>query len=299
MHKFIRSNKNPNTHVFVCEYNWPIEERLKGRALVIKINNLDDILNIQKHLDETTKLDAFVYKNEYASLETIDINPNWGNTPVILYINRLGQFRNIHEKVELLKRLNVIVIFTGIGCQACKDAQILSSLGIHSGIELTPNSELSDSILDLMTYAFYGTMPHAEIEPFSTIEKYYDGESYVSPALAEFINPERYIHIDKDLNLAFSDMDLKNGAYLPEKYPYLKTEQFAESAEKEALKWQDWFVDSHDCTFCPAFRVCMGYFCNSENRVNGRCKEVMTELLESIEFHKSRLQQVNKKKCQL
>ncbi len=216
MHKFIRSNKNPNTHVFVCEYNWPVEERLKGRALVIKISNLDDVLNIQKHLDETTKLDAFIYRNEYASLETIDINPDWRDTPVILYLNRLGQFRNIYEKIELLKKLNVILIFTGTEYQACKDAQILSSLGIHSGIELTPESKLSDSVLDLITYTFYGTMPHAQIEPFSIMEKYYDGESYVSPELAEFINPERYIHIDKDLNLAFSDTDLKNRDFLTE-----------------------------------------------------------------------------------
>ena len=299
MHKFIRSNKNPNTHIFVCEYDWPIEEKLKGRALVIKINNLDDVLNVQKHIDETTKLDAFVYRNEYASLETIDINQAWGNTPVILYINRLGQFRNIHHKIELLKQLNVIVIFNGSGYQACRDAQILSSLGIHSGIELNPDSELNESVLDLMTYAFYGTMPHAEIEPFSTIEMYYDGESYVSPALAKFFNPERYIHIDKDLNLSFSGEGLINGEFLPEKYPYLKTEEFAESAEKENLKWQNLFMDSHNCTFCPAFRVCMGYFCDSKSNKIGRCKEVMSELLECIEFYKSRLQQNNKKKCQL
>lgn len=299
MHKFIRSNKNPNTHVFVCEYNWPIEEKLKGRALVIKINQLNDIMNIQKHLDETTKLDAFIFRDEYASLETIDVNPDWGETPVILYINRLGQFRNVHPKIELLKRLNVIVIFTGTSNQACKDAQILSSLGIHTGIEFTPDSELSDSVLDLMTYNFYSTMPHAEIEPFSTIERYYDGESYVSPALAAFINPERYIHIDKEMNMAFTDEDLKNGNHLTVTFPHLRSEEFAEPAEAYSHRWQEMFVDSHPCTFCPAFRVCMGYFCKGEAPKDDRCKKVMTELLESIEFHKSQLQQNNTKKCQL
>ena len=267
MHKFIRSNKNPNTHVFVCEYNWPIEEKLKGRALVIKINQLNDIMNIQKHLDETTKLDAFIFRDEYASLETIDVNPDWGETPVILYINRLGQFRNVHPKIELLKRLNVIVIFTGTGNQACKDAQILSSLGIHTGIEFTPDSELSDSVLD--------------------------------PALAAFINPERYIHIDKEMNMAFTDEDLKNGNHLTVTFPHLRSEEFAEPAEAYSHRWQEMFVDSHPCTFCPAFRVCMGYFCKGEAPKDDRCKKVMTELLESIEFHKSQLQQNNTKKCQL
>ncbi len=299
MHKFIRSNKNPNTHVFVCEYNWPIEERLKGRALVIKINNLDDILNIQKNIDETTKIDAFVYSNEYASLETIDINPSWGGTPIILYINRLGQFRNVLSKIELLKRLNVIVMFTATEQQACKDAQILSSLGIHSGIRLTPRSQLGEPVLDLITYYFYGTMPHAPIEPFATLEKYYDGESYVSPILSEFVNPERYIHIDKDLNMAFSETELKEGRYLNEKYPHLKSEAFAEAAEAHSLKWQEWFIDSHSCTFCPAFRICMGHFLHKDGTTTENCKEVMSELLEAIEFHKTKLQQQNTQRCQL
>lgn len=299
MHKFIRSNKNPNTHVFVCEYNWPIEERLKGRALVIKVNNLDDIMNIQHHLDETTKVDAFVYRNEFASLETIDINPAWGNTPVILYINRLGQFRNVHQKVGLLRKLNVIVIFTSSEKQACKDAQILASLGVHSGIQLRPDSELGEDVLDLITYSFYGTMPHAEIEPFSTMEKYYDGESYVSPLIADFVNPERYIHIDKEQNLAFSEKDLREGETLSEKYPHLRKDEFAEAAESYSLKWQDWFINSHKCTFCPAFRVCMGFFNQEDKAENPNCRKVMTELLEAIEFHKTRLQQNNTKSCQL
>lgn len=299
MHKFIRSNKNPNTHVFVCEYNWPIEERLKGRALVIKIHNLNDIMNIQKNIDETTKIDAFVYHNDYASLETIDINPSWGNTPVILYINRLGQFRNVLPKVEFLKRLNVIVMFTASESQACKDAQILSSLGIHSGIKLSPNSELGEPVLDLITYYFYGTMPHAPIEPFATLEKYYDGESYVNPLLADFVNPERYIHIDKDLNLAFSEKDLQEGNYLVEKYPHLKKEAFADAAETYSLKWQEWFIDSHTCTFCPAFRICMGHFLHEDGTTNENCKSVMSELLDAIEFHKTRLQHQNTQKCQL
>lgn len=299
MHKFIRSNKTPDTLNFVCEYNWPIELHLNGRAIVVRVYRLDDIVNISRHVCEPTKIAAFVYRDDFASLETIDVNPAWGNTPVILYINRLGQFRDVSQKIELLKSLNVIVIFTGAENEACKDAQILSSLGIHTGIDLKPGAALSDSVLDLMTYTFYSTMPHAPIEPFNTMEQYYDGESYVSPELARFVNPERYIHIDKDLNMAFSADDLKEGKTLPEKYNSIKPETFANAVDEYSHRWQQMFVDSHRCTFCPAFRVCMGYFDHGEDGDNSRCRAVMNELLESIEFQKSKKQHKPADKCQL
>ena len=248
-----------------------------------------------RHLHETTKVHAFVYTDKYASLETIEINPDWGNTPIILYINRLGQFRNIHKKIALIKNMNIILIFTGQEEQATTDAQIAASLGIHTGIVLSPQAHLSDCVLDLMTYNFYNTMPHAEIEPFSTIGRYYDGESYVSPKLAEFINPLRYIYVDKDLHLAFSQKELDEGTFFDQGLEKLYEVSSHETIEKEACKWQEMFIEPHPCTFCPAFRICMGYF--SEQRESGRCREVMNELLGAIEFNKKKQQK--KEICQL
>nr|WP_294871634.1 hypothetical protein [Prevotella sp.] len=295
MHKFIPTHWNRNTHILVTKYTWPIEEYLKGHAILVHINCLEDISNIKRHLHETTKVHAFVYTDKYASLETIEINPDWGNTPIILYINRLGQFRNIHQKIALIKNMNIILIFTGQEEQATTDAQIAASLGIHTGIVLSPQAHLSDCVLDLMTYNFYNTMPHAEIEPFSTIGRYYDGESYVSPKLAEFINPLRYIYVDKDLHLAFSQKELDEGTFFDQGLEKLYEVSSHETIEKEACKWQEMFIEPHPCTFCPAFRICMGYF--SEQRESGRCREVMNELLGAIEFNKKKQQK--KEICQL
>ena len=295
MHKFIPTHWNRNTHILVTKYTWPIEEYLKGHAILVHINCLEDISNIKRHLHETTKVHAFVYTDKYASLETIEINPDWGNTPIILYINRLGQFRNIHKKIALIKNMNIILIFTGQEEQATTDAQIAASLGIHTGIVLSPQAHLSDYVLDLMTYNFYNTMPHAEIEPFSTIGRYYDGESYVSPKLAEFINPLRYIYVDKDLHLAFSQKELDEGTFFDQGLEKLYEVSSHETIEKEACKWQEMFIEPHPCTFCPAFRICMGYF--SEQRESGRCREVMNELLGAIEFNKKKQQK--KEICQL
>lgn len=297
MHKFIPTHWNRNTHVLVTKYTWPIEEYLKGHAILVHINSLEDIPNIMKHIHDTTRIQAFVYSDEYASLETIDINPEWGNVPIILFLNRLGQLRNVHKKIGLIRNMNIMLIFTGAEQQAATDAQVAASLGIHSGIALHPASPLSDSILDLITYNFYGTMPHGEIEPFSTIERYYDGESYVSPRMAEFINPLRYVYVDKELHLAFSQKDLDNGNYFDQGLDKLYEVSSHEAIEKESCKWQEMFIDAHPCTFCPAYRICMGYF--DQQRGKGRCKEVMNELLQAIEFYKTKLQQNNKEKCQL
>lgn len=138
-------------------------------------------------------------------------------------------------------------------------------------------------------------MPHAEIEPFSTIGRYYDGESYVSPKLAEFINPLRYIYVDKDLHLAFSQKELDEGTFFDQGLEKLYEVSSHETIEKEACKWQEMFIEPHPCTFCPAFRICMGYF--SEQRESGRCREVMNELLGAIEFNKKKQQK--KEICQL
>lgn len=83
----------------------------------------------------------------------------------------------------MIRNMNVTIIFTGAEKQATTDAQVLASLGIHSGICLPTDALLGDHVLDLITYNFYNTMPHAEIEPFSTLCRYYDGETYVNPKL--------------------------------------------------------------------------------------------------------------------
>lgn len=297
MHKFIPTRKSRNTHILVTQYNWPIEEHLKGNALVVYINHLDDIKNIRKHIDDTTIVNGYVYIDNYASLETIDITPEIVDAPLFLYINRLGQFRDVYSKLEMLKRMNVVVIFTGPESTACTDAQIVASLGIHAGIALSPDSQLSENVLDLISYTFYGTAPHAEIEPFATIERYYDGESYVSPEMAEFVNPNRYIHVNKDFHFAFSKKDLEQGRFIGNNLDLIRDAKLQDAIDEKEHEWQKLFVENHPCTFCPAFRVCSGFFASKHSE--GKCKEVMSELLDAIEFIKRKKQNNQIGICQL
>lgn len=297
MHRFIPIHKNRNTHILVTQYNWPIEEYLKGHALIVYINQFEDIQSIRRHIDDTTIINGYVYVDKYASLETFEIKPELRGVPLILYINRLGQYREVYQKLEELKRMNVVIVFTGSENTACTDAQIVASLGIHTGIALTPESQLSDSVLDLMTYAFYSTVPHAEIEPFATIERYYDGESYVSPNMSNFVNPNRYIHVDKQHHLAFSKSELEQNHYFSDNLEILRDAKLQDAIDVKEREWQKMFIDNHPCTFCPAFRICSGFFASKHKE--GRCREVMLEMLNAIEFQKTKTQKNHLGICQI
>ena len=296
MRKFMPTHWNRNTHIIVTDYNWAFKDKLKGQALVIYVQDLSAINNIINDIKEPTKINAIVYENPYTSLETEDIDPNWGNTPIIMKINRLGAFRNVSDKIELIKRLNITFIFTANNHQSAIDAQILASLGIHSGIALSAETTNWEELTDLMTYTFYGTMPHAAIEPFSTIEQYYCGTNYVSPLFAEFENPDRYIHVDAEGNLAFSREELKNKQYFDSGWDKLYNISAHPAITERKHRWQEMFIETHPCTFCPAYRICDGYF--KELPDKSMCQKTMNELLEGIEFYKkNRCNQ--KESCQL
>lgn len=279
--------------LLVCKYHPDIERTLVKRNLVLEIDNLDELINIRNGLNHRSRVHRIIYRDEYASLETIELKTEWNGVNLTLYINRLGQFRNVCHKVQLARELGITIIFTSTSAQACRDAQILSSLGVHTGIELKPDSELTEEVLDLITYTFYGTSYHASIEPFATLSQYYKGDNYVSPTLQWFVNPSKYLHINKDLQIAFSHDDLVNGNCLESPITELSQDQLADAADKFNHRWQRLFYEPHHCTFCPAFRICQAFFCKGDKPESNRCTTVMSELLEAIEFHKKKNQKNN------
>lgn len=272
---------NRNRHTIVSRYDWPLEEGLKGHCICVLVSRPEDIMRIKKHLHETTQVNGFIVDAPEASLESMEINPEWGETPVVLKLNRLGKFGNVCDKLNLMKRMNVTLIFCGNVAQNCTDATIVASLGLHTGIEFRPDMELPEELMDLVTYNFYNRVPHGRIEPFATMHEEFSNDTYVSPLMAQLRNPDRYIHVDKEGRLSF--YPLREGEEGFDRGLDKLYEISSHPAIEEAKhSWQQMFIDSHPCTFCPAFRVCMGFF--AEQSESGRCREVMNEVLEGLEF---------------
>lgn len=295
MKECILANNNRNTHIVVADYDDVMVDKLKGKAVVFYVNDANQISRVIQTVSKPTKLCAVIYENPKESMETVEIDKGWGGMSVILKINRIGEFGNVIDKVNILRTLNVIVIFSGDILQSVTDAKILASLGIHSGIELREADGCFEEASDLISYTFYGMMPHAAIEPFSTMEHYYCGNNYVSPALANFENPNRYIHVDIDGNLAFSRDELKRGIFFDKGWDLIPDISQHPAVFDRIHSWQKLFIEGDRCTFCPAFRVCCGFFKMAKE--NGACVPMMNDLLDGIEFYKK--QPTSNDLCQL
>lgn len=261
---------------------WNPEALLRGEAVIVKVDKLEAIDYICRIVTNPTKLECFIYEDYDASLESLEIKPNWKGTNIILRIGRLGRYSNVANKLTIVKSLNIQIQFDPRSVTASRDAQILASLGISTGVVFTDDMPLGESLKDLIAYSFYSPMRHGVVEPFVTMEKLYCGENYVSPEMAFFENEDRYIHINEDFEMAVSSKKLKKGEYIGKGQEGLYNLYHGDKVVNPS--WQQFFIDSHSCSFCPAFRVCKGFFSGS-NRPE-ECKPIMMEILEGIEHSK-------------
>lgn len=282
MPHWIMRRKNNNSPTFVLDGPWNPESLLRGEAVIIKVDNLDAIDYISRIVSGPTKIEYFIYEDFDSSLETLDIRPNWRGCNIIFRIGRLGKFSNVAQKLALIKALNIQIQFDPSSEVSCRDVQIVSSLGINTGIVFNGNMPLNDSLKDLVAYNFYSPMRHGAIEPFATMEKLFCGENYVSPEMAFFEDESKYIHINESFQMATSSKKLEKGEFIGKGQEGLYNIYHVESTENPS--WQRFFIESHPCSFCPAFRVCKGFF--SDNKSPKECQPLMMDILEGIEYSK-------------
>ncbi len=282
MPHWIQHRRNQNNPTFVLDGPWNPEVLLRGESIVVNVDKPEAIDYISGMASQATQIEAFIYEDFTVSLETLDINPNWRRYPVVLRIGRLGRFSNVVEKLNMMKGMNITLLFSPYSATAGRDAQIVASLGISTGIVFTEDMPLGDSIKDLIAYNFYSPMRHGSVEPFATMLTNYTGEDYVSPAMAFYDDENRFIHINEALEMASSPKNLKEGKLLGMGQEGLYNIYHSEAIQ--APEWQRFFIESHPCSFCPAFRVCTGFF--ADRNKPEECRPVMMEILEGIEHNK-------------
>ena len=198
-------------------------------------------------------------------ITAITFQEEWQKTPVVIYPAGLGAVRDLIDMLPMLKKLKVTFFFSGAKRQNYEAVQILSSLGICSGVVIKENADW-ERLTDLMYYALCGKAWHAPIEPFQYVYEVYSRNTLVNYGKVFSILDD-----DGDCNLTAKDA---------------KEAQRTQRGEPDK-SWQRFFYEGTACAACEGWRICLGKYAGLKDKSG--CKAFTAELLnliESIKFKK-------------
>jgi hypothetical protein len=180
------------------------------------------------------------------------------------------------------------------------DLQIMTSLGIPGGLWFKGNDIPWSDFKDIMAFTVFPKVYRADIEPFAFVMQNFKSDANILFPVKNFDNPYRYLHVDKDENVALTSEHLQRGEYL-----FQGLEQLDElDSSKAYLAWKKQahrpFMKITDCGSCPGWRICGGQLAYTLAD-NPGCKKAMEELIEAAEIHQSTKTQESKgvELCQL
>lgn len=289
---------NRSSIILVIDHNEDLISKLNGYALVVYMSDLLDIYRVQNSIQPLSKIHCVVYDNPYCSLSSLDFNSNWKGIPIHLFISAIGDFSKLVPLLPVLRDLDIRIFFYATSPSAFVDAQILSSLGIHSGVILTENQSYWEELNDLIHYSIYGKMLHAPIEPFGFLCQNYNQNETCTIKNVYFNSPDRYLHLNEKEEIALSREDLLAGNFIEQGIEHLDLIKQNTQFSNNLIKWQQLFLKEDGCAFCSAWRICGGFFENQNNTTN--CRETFSELLEAVEFYNNSNKSINRSElCQL
>jgi hypothetical protein len=271
---------------------------LKGYAIVLYVNRVEDIKKVADTIHEPSKIHCIVYENSRCSLSSIYIDPDWKGIPIHLYLSGIGDFSSLAPQLHVLRELDLRVFLYANSPDAITDVQILSSLGVHSGVFLAPNHKYWEEINDLLHYSVYGKINHTPVEPFGFLCRTYNQQEYHQINDVYFNNPRRYLHLNSNAEIYLHREDIQLGEPIAVGIDHLENIHANAHYKNELVAWQNHFLKEDGCAYCPAWRICQGYFDTCGD--TAKCTEVMSDLLEGIEFYKISNQKPSSKQlCQL
>jgi hypothetical protein len=175
---------------------------LKNKTIVVETEDITQIEQIKNAVEADNHLfciklmvnqniTSLVYKGEWEKIplvvytehgkrntehgkrNTVNGTRNTANSTRNTEHGDLGAVRDLIGWLPLLKKLNIKFFLDGGKEQNYEAVQILSSLGIYSGIVINEDADW-EKLTDLMYYALCGKVPHAPIEPFQFVYDRYE-----------------------------------------------------------------------------------------------------------------------------
>lgn len=279
-----------NNHIIVSPLDENLISRFAKRKFVVHTKNIDLVLKINETVNTHNELHAILILSEQP-FSTIPVKEAWASIPLAVYAPRLGIFKEVVAKIDLLRKLNLRIFFPSDNPNLTTELSIISSLGIACGVYFKDISINWEHMIDLMHYAVYSQGNHAPIEPFQYIVSHYKPLSNTDFSPVYFNDPLKFIHIDDKGQIAFTAEELCHGHYFCEGVSSIANMASMQAYEDRLHKWQEHFLEFSDCSSCPSWRVCQGKFSDTRDKDSG-CRLFFSNMVEAAEFYQKKTDNV-------
>jgi hypothetical protein len=278
-------------HILVCPFSEKLLAKLKHRKIIIYTDDFDNIQNIHKKVSESNELHAIKIQTK-KSLSDISFHDEWANIPLAIYSCQFGKYKDFLRQLNIIRKLNIRIFLSSQHDFNFIGLRILSSLNLSCGLYFDEEPFNWDSINDLMHYAIYSGTQHAAIEPFDWLVSHYEPDECTDYNFVYFNNPEKYLHINKKEQIALTAVDLLNKNYISKGIKSLDNI----NDNKKYIDFLNFryeiLIQMTECSFCPAYRICLGKFSNHVGKED-TCKTFFSDFLDAADYYYSKNKTIN------
>jgi hypothetical protein len=257
--------------------------RLAGLAVVPRVGTLENVGDVLNPLYRVGSEPRCLLVESEAPLTSAGLHPGLAGVPIALRVPCLGPIAEFIRLLPVLRQLNLRVYIPACGDGNLTSVRILSSLGFATAVLLDGEEPDWDGLSDLMTYAFFGQVPHAPIAPFGYLLDNFDQRGRSEFEAVYFDDPRSYLHMDAEGRVALTRGDLERGEFLADDVESIRDGvEDMEPFRARMDAWSEHFLNFDACSSCPGWRVCSGRFAR-ERQPDEACRAFCSELLDNLE----------------
>lgn len=202
-----------NTHQLVCPFDMELLDKLRGRGLVIRCDNIAELPHIEACLADAHQLQAILIDSDQPLAALLPFSSSW-SVCLDLHVSGMGLYRDIAPHIEQLRSSRLKIFMPAAIPENITAMRILSSVGVSCGLSFDSRTPDWEKVSDLMCYAVYGKYPHAPIEPFSFITAHYQPNAQLDFGSVYLDDTSKYLHISKEGCIASSCPNLERNHFI-------------------------------------------------------------------------------------
>ena len=271
--------------IIVMDYHEALISRMQKQILAVRVSEPELVLHASNRVNDRNTLFCLLYEYN-GSLVDMPFSEEWESIPMALFVEEMGDFTALAGRLPVLRKMNIKVYMSSAREESYRELKILASLGVHGCLIIDSGCVDWNRVSDLMHYVIYTRTRHANIDPFSHIVKKHRKDIRTDYNYVYFNDPGHFLHMGAGEEIALSHDHLRNGDFLDRGIDCLEKIDKNKKYVAYMNQWQEDFIKTRTCSFCAGWRVCLGKF--SENENLEECSKFFTEMLEAVDYVKSR-----------